>query len=143
MKERLAKTLRAPVDGKPIYLGFQSTEVDIPSIAQQVYFHFVFEPPHGDGCFQLLFRSAVFRGYIWGTNTYWSPNGRMLVAEWTGPFDERIGRTVVIIDLLSWQWIEARGFQVMSIDDYGIYGKDVGGNVASMDFSQQVDWNAA
>ncbi len=141
--ERIATNLTSPSDGSPIYLGYQSTEVYVPRTAQTVYFHFVFQPPHADGCFQLLLRGAVFKGYIWGTNTHWSPNGRFLVAQWTGPFDSQLSRTLVIIDLITWQWVEAKGFNLMSIDDLGIHGKDIGGNRASLLFSRQTEWNAA
>lgn len=140
---RIAQTVIAPTNGGALHFGYESTEVYVHHSALTVYFHFVFQPPHADGCFQLLFRGAVFKGYIWGSASYWSPSGRYLVAEWTGPFVDKLTRTTVIIDLLMWRWIDAPGFVPESIDDHRIRGKTTGGSIASISFERQTEWNAA
>ena len=133
----------APVDGTSLYLGFQSTEVFIPKVGRAVFFHYVFESPHGDACYQLLVNGAVFPGYIWGAGTFWTPDGRYLAAQWTGPEVDRRGRTTVVIDLHLWKWIDAPGFIPESISNTGVRGKAHGGNQVSLTFERQTGWKAA
>jgi hypothetical protein len=140
---RSANLIDAPSDGKSLYLGYQSTEVCVHKTGEIVYFHYVTEPPHGDALLQLMVRCSVFPGYIWGSSTYWSPNGRYLVAEWTGFDIFRPSRRTVLIDLILWKYIDCESFLVQCIDDSGVHGKDVGGNRATILFLRQTDWQAA
>lgn len=142
---RTAAVVSAPTDGKPLYLGFQSAEVTAPASGVEAYFHCLGEPaPHADALFQLLVKRRVLRGYIWGTSTFWSPNGRFLAADWTGvSSDTRLDRRLVLIDLIEWTYVDCGAFHLAQIDDEGLHGKDAGGNRASIRFVRQTDWNAA
>ena len=140
---RKARVVSAPTDGRPFFLGFQSTEVELPELETSAYFHFVFERAHSFGYFQLLFRNRVFPGYIYALDTFFSPSGRYFAANWTGPYYDAFKPTFVVIDLLEWRWVESNVFIAKNADEQGINGEDIGGNISSINFLRQSAWNAA
>lgn len=138
----MVNVVQAPTDGRALVLFFDSTEVQVPATGERVLFSFEFQPPHADGLFKLSLRGAPFPGLIWGSHTHWSPNGRYLVAEWTGVDLSSLRRGLVLIDLQDGGYVDCGGFMIHSIDNDGIHGKDGGSAGVSIRFAEQVMWRA-
>ena len=119
--------LIAPTDHTKLHIGYASYEVSSPSWGQGIYLHYVFEPPHGDCCLQLLANRQTLPGYIWGNKLYWSPCGRYISADWTGSNDA-LERRGVLVDLASSRYLDlGPHFQVTKLEAGILSGVDIGG----------------
>lgn len=134
------KRLRAPIDGSGLYLGYQSLQVVVQASGSCVDFCYVTEPPHGDALLEMRWQQHIFPGLIWGSTTYWSPDGRYLMADWAGPPRSPLQRVCVLIDLQAWRYVALNGFRPTFVDAVGFHGKAVAGQVPIVRPDQPIDW---
>ncbi len=140
---RRARLLTAPIDGSPLVLGYTSTEVEIPGTGDTVYFHFVGQQGMADGWFELLHRCKVFPGYIWGSQTYWSPNGQFLFADWYDTSLDTANRQFVAISLKCSRYSTIWLRKVLSVGNSQLHYTAPSGYNKVFDFADTSTWKSA
>lgn len=109
-----------------LYLGYDSVDVEVPALGRSLRFQYITEPPRGDALLQLFSEGRSLPGLVWGSDTWWSPNGRWLLLQWS---DDAPGltRTWRLIDLVDWRWTPIEIIRVEAIDNEAIHALKHGG----------------
>jgi hypothetical protein len=132
--------VQAPVNGAGLYLGYQSMRVQVPVTGALVEFRYVDEPPHGDALLEMRLQERIFPGLVWGSMTYWSPDGRYLVMDWAGAVRGELRRTCVLVNLQLWRYALLDSFRPVSINAEGINGNGGGGATETIRPDQVAGW---
>ncbi|TBO27597.1 hypothetical protein EYS42_16650 [Aquabacterium lacunae] len=134
--------LIAPIDHSKLNIRCASYEISSPNWPVSVYLHYVFEPPHGDCCQQLLANHQILPGYIWGNELYWAPCGRYLSADWTGDKDS-LDRRGVLVDLAESNYLDlGKNFRAMKLEDNVLTGVDSGGKIKKIPIHASNAWKS-
>lgn len=130
--------LEAPAGGR-LYLGHGSHEVYVPGLDRSLRFQYVTEPPHGDALLQLFSQQRSLPGLVWGSDTWWSPDGRWVLLQWCGEGRE-FGRTWRLVDLRDWRWTAVDIGRVTAITDELITGHTLGGAATRLGMADLTGW---
>lgn len=132
------ETRQAPAGGR-LNLGNDSSAVYVPGLKLSLRFQYITEPPHGDALLQLFCDGCSLPGWVWGSDSWWSPSGRWLLLQWS---DERPGfcRQWRLIDLREWRWTPVDMSKVLAIDDETIHGHAIGGAATALNIPTLPGW---